>query len=152
MSAIVTETTHRQQSLESLGSQESLEPQKSLREGRPVTRRRAHLVLVPTGPDALGPASTARPPLRLTRRGRIVVTLLVAAGLALSGVAAAVQRAGATSEPRVVTVQPGQSLWGIASRELPDLPVTSGIVELQLANSLSSSQIHVGQRLVIPPR
>ena len=138
MSAIVVEAAHRHQA------------QETLRDPLPAPRGRAHLVLVPTGPDALGPARTERPRLRLTRRGRLVVALLVAAVLAVTAVAAAVQRAGATSEPRVVTVQPGQTLWGIASRELPDLPVTSGIVELQLANSLSSSQIHVGQRLVIP--
>ena len=137
MSAIVVEAAHRQQA------------QETLRDPLPAHRGRAHLVLVPTGPDALGPARTERPRLRLTRRGRLVA-LLVAALLAVTAVAAAVQRAAATSEPRVVTVQPGQTLWGIASRELPDLPVTSGIVELQLANSLSSSQIHVGQRLVIP--
>ncbi|GAB3072207.1 hypothetical protein GCM10027053_41530 [Intrasporangium mesophilum] len=138
MSAIVVEAAHRQQA------------QGALCDPLPSPRGRGHLVLVPTGPDALGPASRAHSRLRLTRRGRLVIALLVAAVVAVLGVAAAVQRAGAVSEPRVITVQPGQTLWGIASRELPDLPVTSGIVELQLANSLSTSQIHIGQRLVIP--
>ncbi len=138
MSAILVEAAHRQQARE------------ALREPLPSHRGRAHLVLVPTGPDALGPAPTARPRLRLTRRGRLVIALVVAAVVAVFGVAAAVQRAGAASEPRVITVQPGQTLWGIALRELPDLPVSNGIVELQLANSLSTAQIHVGQRLLIP--
>jgi LysM repeat protein len=137
MSAIVVEAAHRQQA------------QEALSETRPSPRGRAHLVLVPTGPDALGLAAP-RPRMRLTRRGRLAIAILVAVLVAVLGVAAAVQRAGATGAPRVITVQPGQTLWGIASRELPDVPVTNGIVELQLANSLSTSQIHVGQRLVIP--
>jgi LysM repeat protein len=138
MSAIVAEAAHRQQAEQS--SHRSLT----------VPRRRPHLTLVPTGPDALGAGYSARPRLRLTRRGRIVVAVLLAALGALVTAGITVQLASATGEPRVITVQPGQTLWGIASRELPDLPVTDGIVELQLANSLSTSEIHVGQRLVVP--
>ena len=80
----------------------------------------------------------------------LVAVLFVAAVAVVGGVAMASQLAGGVGEPRVITVQPGQTLWGIATRELPGLPVTDGIVELQIANSLSTSQIHAGQRLVIP--
>ena len=31
-----------------------------------------------------------------------------------------------------------------------ELPITDGIVELQLANNLSTSHVHAGQTLVIP--
>ena len=62
------------------------------------------------------------------------------------------QLASASGQPRVVTVQSGQTLSGIADRELPDLSVAEGVVELQIANALSTTQIHTGQQLVIPTR
>jgi len=134
MSAIVLEAVRQQQTSESRPA------------GRP------HLVLVPTGRDAARAARAAQPPLRLTRFGRLVVALLVAAVVSLLAVGLAGQLASASGEPRTVTVTAGQTLSGIAARELPQLPVTDGVVELQVANSLSSTQIHVGQQLVIPGR
>ena len=138
MSASVVEIAHRRQP----GEQSH----------RPLTAQpgRPHLVLVPTGRDVVRATRSTRPRVHLTRLGRLVVALLLAAVAAVVAVAIASQLAAATGEPRTITVQPGQTLWGIASRELPDLSVTDGIVELQIANSLSTSQIHVGQRLVIP--
>lgn len=116
---------------------------------------RPRLVLVPTGPEAVRAAREARdarPAMRLTRFGRLVVTLLVAAAVSVLGVGLAGQLASATGEPRTVTVQSGQTLSGIAARELPELTVADGVVELQLANSLSTTAIHSGQQLVIPIR
>jgi hypothetical protein len=138
MGAIVVESAHRP------GASELSRPRFT------AAPARRHLVLVPTGPDALGAGPVPRPRMRLTRRGRVVVAVLVAALVAVVGVGLAVQLASAHAVPRVITVERGQTLWGIASRELPGLPVTDGIVELQIANSLSTSQIHVGQRLVVP--
>jgi len=137
MSALVLDAARRFQAGE--GSHEPLR-----RPSRPP-----HLVLVPTGPDAVAARRTP-PAMRLTTAGRLVVAVLVAAVVMLLAVVLAGRLASATQEPRVITVQRGQTLWGIAARELPDLPVTEGIVELQVANSLSTSQIHVGQRLVVP--
>ena len=140
MSAIVLEAVRRQQTSEP----------------RPVAR--PHLVLVPTGRDAVPAARAARaagaaqPPLRLTRFGRLVVAVLVAAVVSLLAVGLAGQLASASSESRTVTVGAGQTLSGIAARELPQLSVADGVVELQVANSLSSDEIHVGQQLVIPGR
>ena len=131
MSAIVLEAVRQQQTSE------------------PRPAARPHLVLVPTGRDA---ARAAQPPLRLTRFGRLVVALLVAAVVSLLAVGLAGQLASASGEPRIVTVTAGQTLSGIAARELPQLPVTDGVVELQVANSLSTTEIHVGQQLVIPGR
>lgn len=122
---------------------------------RPRPTGRPHLVSVPTGREAVRTArgaGSAEPPVRLTRFGRLVVALLVAAVISVLAVGLAGQIASASGEPRVVTVQAGQSLSGIAARELPDLPISDGVVELQIANALSTTQIHTGQRLVIPVR
>ncbi len=108
----------------------------------PATRPR--LVLVP------GPAP--EPTYRLTHRGRLVVALLVAVMLSALALAFAGQLASAAGPTRSVTVGAGQTLSEIAARELPQLPITSGIVELQLANNLSTSHVHAGQTLVIPDR
>jgi len=125
------------------------------RAGRQSSTARPHLVLVPTGCDAAQGSRAAhhpapRSPMRLTRFGRLVRTILVASVIALLGVGLAGQLASATGDPRTVTVQSGQTLSGIAARELPELPVTDGVVQLQVANSLSTSQVHAGQQLVIP--
>jgi LysM repeat protein len=58
--------------------------------------------------------------------------------------------ASAAGEPRTVTVQAGQTLSEIAAASLPDLAVTDANVELQIANSLSTDQVHAGQTLRIP--
>jgi LysM repeat protein len=90
--------------------------------------------------------------MRLTRFGRLVVAVLLAAVLSVLAVGLAGQLAAASGEPRVITVQSGQTLSGIAARELPDLSIADGVVELQIANALSTTHVHTGQRLVIPTR
>ena len=112
--------------------------------------RRAHLVLVPTGRDAVRAARATQPPLRLTRLGRLVVALLIATAVALLGVGLAGQLATASSAPRPVTVVSGDTLSEIAARELPGLSIDDAVIEIQLANGLSSSQVHAGQTLLVP--
>ena len=129
--------------LEAVRQPHTEEPARSRPTGRP------RLVLVPTGLEA---ARAARPPMRLTRFGRLVVTLLVAGVVSVLGVGLAGQLASATGEPRTVTVQAGQTLSGIAARELPELTPAQGVVELQIANALSTTSIHAGQQLVVPGR
>ena len=106
---------------------------------------RPRLQLVPTGPDVVGR------PVRTSRRGRLARTVgvvLIAAALAWTGVTAVT--AGAAAPQHTVTVDAGQTLSSIAARELPDLPVREGVAQIQLANGLSSSDVHVGQVLQIP--
>ncbi|MFC7594988.1 LysM peptidoglycan-binding domain-containing protein [Terrabacter sp. GCM10028922] len=134
---------------------------------RPRPAGRPNLVSLPTGREAVraigkagdrwavreaGAAGSAQPPVRLTRFGRLVVALLVAVVVSVLAVGLAGQIASASGEPRVVTVESGQTLSGIAARELPGLPISDGVVELQIANALSTTQIHTGQRIVIPTR
>ncbi|WP_432514031.1 LysM peptidoglycan-binding domain-containing protein [Kineococcus sp. SYSU DK001] len=95
---------------------------------------------------------------RLTRRGRLLVTCTAATALtgavvavtgALTGAAAGVERAPA---PVVVTVQPGQTLSAIASGWAPRedwREVAGRIVQL---NEMPSMTVWAGQRLVMPTR
>ncbi len=107
---------------------------------------RPALRLVPTGTDV----QVRRAGVRLTGSGRLALVLIVAAVavLLVSGLA----RAGAPTQPgpRLVTVQAGQTLSHIAAHELPDLPIGTGVAEIQLANQLNTSHVHAGQQLVIP--
>jgi hypothetical protein len=89
--------------------------------------------------------------LRLTRRGRLVVFgASLAATIGLGLVAATGSLANDQPEPtRVVTVQPGQTLWDIASR-VSDGDVRSTMAHLETINHLDSSTLQVGQHLRVP--
>lgn len=115
--------------------------------GAPAARpaRTRHLVSVPTGESI---AAQAKGGLRLTRRGRLAMTtttLAVAtvagAGMALGGPASAAQE---------VTVERGQTLGSIAEAEMGGVPTREAVTQIQLANGLSSSHVHMGQTLTIP--
>ena len=115
----------------------------------PARPARPRLRLVPTG-DAV-PTRTAGP-VRLTRAGRLAITLTVAAALlALAFVAFGGGASGAaTVIDHATTVAEGQTLSQIAATELPTLPVGEAVAQIQLANNLSSAHVHAGQVLVIP--
>ena len=107
--------------------------------------RRPHLVLLPGGAGEAAPTG----PLRLTRRGRVVLValaLVLAMGLGLVGLRAA----GAAEAPRVVTVEAGQTLSEVAATELPDLSISDGVLAIQLENRMTTAQVGAGQQLVIP--
>lgn len=99
--------------------------------------------------------------LRLTRRGRIVffgvpAMLLVAALLSLAGFlnspakaadsAAQLQPTSTTS----VTVQTGQSLWGIAGVAAPSRDPRDVVAEIIQLNNLQDGRIVPGQQLFVP--
>jgi hypothetical protein len=112
--------------------------------GAPVPGR-PHLVLLPGGAAETAPTG----PVRLTRRGRVVLVglgLALAVGLGLVGLRAA----GAAEAPRVVTVEVGQTLSEVAAAELPDMSISDGILAIQLENRLTTAQVSAGQHLVIP--
>ena len=46
--------------------------------------------------------------------------------------------------------RPGQTLSEIASTQLPGLPVADAVARIQVANDLTSDQVHAGQTLLIP--
>lgn len=92
--------------------------------------------------------------LHLTRRGRWVLAVLasaVAIGTGIVGGQAVA--AGPTQALEVVsyTVQPGDTLWQIASDvTVPGEDVRDVIVELQELNGLPRAELAAGQHLVLP--
>jgi hypothetical protein len=115
----------------------------------PSCTARSRLRLVGPGESLSAPA---RPAIRLNRRGRLLITLTVAAAVVSLTV---VLTAGLVSAaiPRIdhaTTVSVGQTLSDVAAAELPNLPISEAVVHLQLANGLNTSQVHAGQSLLIP--
>jgi hypothetical protein len=100
---------------------------------------------------------------RLTRRGRAVLTALAIMALvlvvALAGLAGVV-RAQATGSGvpsrdvyrhlTAVVVRPGQTLWSIAERSQPGADPRTVVQELIDLNGLQSSAVQAGERLWVP--
>lgn len=108
-----------------------------------------------SGADAA--ATPAQPRLRLTRRGRVVLTILAAAPLVIIAAMLGLQSGGAVandSGSSVVfdteTVLPGESLWSIAERVAPGTDPRDVVYELVALNGLQNSQVHPGQQIAIP--
>ena len=89
---------------------------------------------------------------RLTRRGRLVVFgASLAAVLGLGFLAATGSFANDKPEPtRVVTVEPGQTLWDIAADVNDGGDVRSTMAHLEDMNHLDSATLQVGQTLRVP--
>jgi LysM domain len=113
----------------------------------PARPARPRLVLVPTG-DVL-PAEPARH-VRLTRAGRLAITLTMAIAAAVLALSMFGGGSAAPAIDHATTVEQGQTLSQIAAEQLPQLPVAEAVAQLQLANNLPSAHVHAGQSLVIP--
>jgi LysM domain len=108
-----------------------------------------------------GPArgQAAAVPLRLTRRGRVVVAVAAALLLAVLSLVIAAS-AQATNHPlpsRVaqrhltqVTVRPGQSLWSVAENADPGADTRAVIQQIVELNGLTGDVVFAGQRLWVP--
>jgi len=100
--------------------------------------------------------SAAAPAVHLTRRGRALVVLLFVAVLlgAFSLGRTASQASDPTSAPvatvQHATVQPGDSLWSVARRVAPQNDPREVVEQIRRLNDLTSADIHVGQRLLLP--
>ena len=113
----------------------------------PVRPVRPQLVSVPTGEDVvIRPAA----PLRLTRAGRLAVTMTVV----VVGVVLAISLLSGGASAAVIdhstTVQAGQTLSEVAATQLPQLPINEAVAQIQIANDLAGSDVHAGQTLLIP--
>jgi LysM domain len=100
-------------------------------------------------------AGRPTPKLRLTRRGKVVITVAGLLGaLAFGMLSARVIRAQATvpaSAPAVVQVQPGDTVWSIAERVAPRADTRAVVDAIISRNNLVGGAVHPGQRLIIRP-
>jgi hypothetical protein len=105
------------------------------------------------------PRDTPVAPLRLTRRGRVVVALAAAllvtlVSLLLAGVAQATNDGPSPRAAREnlvqVIVRPGQSLWSVAESAVPDQDTRAVIQQIIDLNSLNGDTVFAGQQLWVP--
>jgi LysM repeat protein len=99
--------------------------------------------------NGAGPA-----PLRLTRRGRLVVFafLVLLASAASAVLLATASRASApdVGAPPTVVVQPHETLWSIAARTAPRRDPYAAVAEIRRLNGLRDSVVYPGETLVLP--
>ena len=103
------------------------------------------------------PSIPPMPSMRLTRRGRLLLTAvvllaLVVAAVLLSGGAPA--RAGTDRAPAAagerVTVRPGETLWQIAERVAPGSDPRETVARILDLNGLQTAQVQAGTALRLP--
>jgi len=125
---------------------------------RPLRRYRSSVVTGHAGQSAAAPAEVVvtRGPLRLTRRGQLVLVALAAVvALAVAGFLMSRTGGAATQRPepvgqRSIVVQPGQTLWSIAKDVAPDRDIRQVIYEIRRINGLDSAMVRSGQTIVLP--
>jgi LysM repeat protein len=94
-------------------------------------------------------------PVRLTRRGRVVVFLVafvavLALGIALGTQSFAGETPGTPEPTRVVMVGSGETLWAIAADAAGDGDVRAMVDRIEELNALDSAMVQAGQRLRVP--
>jgi LysM domain len=119
-------------------------PVKKVRHPRPTRRV-----------SAVKPRTVAPKRVRLTRRGRVTLVLtFLALALALmvpfGGWATATLTGGAPEPVRIVEVQPGDTLYGIAGDLAEPGQIREMVHRIQSLNSLPGGQITEGQKLAVP--
>lgn len=105
-------------------------------------------VLCPPADPAPGRAAV-----RLTRRGVVVLTLAIAAlgaGLVWLAAASAPSAPAPAAAPHAVTVQPGDTLWSIATAVAPGRDPLAEVSALQRRNHLAGVDLVPGQVLQVP--
>jgi len=97
--------------------------------------------------------------LRLTRRGRLVLTTLVALPLvaaagafALNGGVAVASNSSSSTSFEYVQVSSGQSLWQLAQSVAPGADPRDVVSDLLHFNQLGSADVHPGQQLALPAK
>ncbi|OUZ09999.1 hypothetical protein BHE97_09065 [Aeromicrobium sp. PE09-221] len=104
-------------------------------------------------PAPVAPERSA--PVRLTRRGRVVVFVAASLVLALGAIAMGASVAATSDSAPVATttvqVQPGQTLWSIAAEANPGGDVRATVDEIVRLNALpNASGLQMGTSLAVP--
>lgn len=94
-------------------------------------------------------------PVRLTRRGRVVVILaflgaLLAGGVVLGHAPSQAADRARPVAPHTITVESGETLWGVAERIAPHVDPRLVVAQIQQLNHLSGPQLFAGMQLVVP--
>jgi len=121
-------------------------------------RRQARAWMVGrVGTDGTGVASVRRvvEPIesdgyRIGRWGRLTLTVLALATLALIVVRLVAALSAGLAEPVDVTVRPGDSLWSIAAQAAPDRDPRAVIDEIRELNRVTGDVVRVGEVLRVP--
>jgi Tfp pilus assembly protein FimV len=96
----------------------------------------------------------AATPVRLTRRGRVVVLVLLVmiASLASAVLFTTASRAEElpAGPPPTLVVQPGDTLWDVAARVMPGRNGQAAVDELRRLNHLNGYDVPAGQVLILP--
>lgn len=99
------------------------------------------------------------PRLRLTRRGRLVLSSIFVVPLAALTLATALSGGMATANSDIasdsfeyVTVQAGQSLWEVAESIAPSSDPRDVISDIVRLNQLQNAELHPGDQIAIPAR
>jgi hypothetical protein len=99
--------------------------------------------------------STPTPPVRLTRRGRLVILLALVTVALLAFTLGRVGSSQAATEPgtRVpyvqTTVHSGETLWAVAQRVAPGHDPREVVEQIRALNHLTGS-LQAGQQLLLP--
>ena len=123
---------------------------RTVRTSRPVAGAAAQPVARSGARPAPRPGSV-----RLTRRGRVVVTLLLlglllGAFVVFGGQSVATGGAGTEVPTRTVVVGEGDTLWEIAAQVGGDEDLREVVHEIEKLNSLPGPALEVGQELAVP--
>ncbi|MGT2424611.1 LysM peptidoglycan-binding domain-containing protein [Amnibacterium kyonggiense] len=120
---------------------------------RPLVVRPAAVPAAGAGRSRPAPTSAPRRRLRLTRRGRVVLTVLPAL-LVLSGALLATSPGAAEASPRAasrsVVVGTGDTLWTIAERIAPTTDPRLTVAAIERVNGLRDARLDAGTVLVLP--
>ncbi|ARC56574.1 Cell division suppressor protein YneA [Frondihabitans sp. 762G35] len=100
-----------------------------------------------------------RPHLHITRRGRVVLTLLTVVGVLvimasflLAGQGAVATSTAGDTHFQEVTVASGETLWQVAQEVAPAADPRDVIADISSLNNLDGSQVQAGQTLAIPTK
>src|SRR5262245_52494374 len=163
---LVRQTAAPVESCDDVGTSGGPEPRSSSIGTVPLARPAAEVLtpsaVIPPRPVRARPQIGSPPPVRLTARGRVVVTVLAVAVIAALALVVALAAAGGAQaashgQPAAgyqgmhqIVVRPGQTLWSIASTGEPGADPRDVVQQIMTANAMTGATITAGQLLWVP--